>query len=74
MRERKISEKWVEETMSFPDQILEKEDGTAHYIKRIIDNNNRWLRVIINKRALPHKVVTVFFDRRLRKEYENKGR
>ena len=74
LRERKISEKWAEETMSSPDQIYENEDGTTHYIKQIVENDNRWLRVIVNKLTLPHKVVTVFFDRRLSKEYENKGR
>ena len=73
LQERDIAEKWIEETMSSPDHILENKDGTSHYIKQIVEYDSRWLRVIINKRSLPHRVVTAFFDRRLRKMYANKS-
>lgn len=73
LREREIDEKWIKETMSSPDQIIENEDGTTHYIKQIIQYDSRWLRVVVNKRTLPHKVVTAFFDRRLRKMYAHKS-
>ncbi len=64
IKERQISENWVEDAMSNPDHTEEKEDGTTHYIKKIVEYGNRYLRVIVNPKGF--LVVTVFFDRRLK--------
>jgi len=75
LKERRISSSWVEETLQNPDLVEYKDDGTTHYIKKIAEYGNRWLRVIVNERESPSKLVTVFFDRTLRrKKYENKSR
>lgn len=66
LAERQIQYEWVDETLTSPDKIEEREDGTRHYMKRFDDHDGRWLRVITNVTAEPHKAVTVFFDRRLR--------
>lgn len=65
-KERKISEKWVELTLTDPDRCDEPGDGTVHYMKGIKEHNNRYLRVIVNPGKKPIKIITLFFDRRLR--------
>ena len=57
----------VDQTLESPDHVEDREDGTKHYIKKISENENRWLRVVINVRVNPNRAVTVFFDRRLRR-------
>jgi len=64
--ERQIDRSWVERTISEPERIEEPEDGTRHYLCRITERGERWLRVIVNVSAQPPRAVTVFFDRRLR--------
>lgn len=67
LEERRINRKWVDQTLEAPDHVEDREDGTKHYIKKISENENRWLRVVINVRINPNRAVTVFFDRRLRR-------
>jgi len=67
LEERMINRKWVDQTLESPDHVEDREDGTKHYIKKISENENRWLRVVINVRVNPNRAVTVFFDRRLRR-------
>jgi len=38
----------------------------THYLKRIQDFGDRWLRVVVNPNVEPNRVVTVFFDRRVK--------
>jgi hypothetical protein len=72
LQERKIRLDWFEQTILAPDRVEDKPDGTRHFIRCIADNDRRWLRVIVNTCAQPHRAVTVFFDRRLRREpYED---
>jgi len=73
LKERNIAKQWVDITENFPDKIEDHEDGTRHYIKQIPECANRWLRVVVNVSSNPGKEVTAFFDRRLRKKYENKS-
>ena len=73
LKERNITEDWVNQCEQDPDKTEEHDDGTLHYIKIIPEFGNRWLRVIVNTEVSPPKEVTSFFDRRLRKEYENQG-
>lgn len=72
--ERGISREWANRALTDPDTTEEHDDGTCHYIKQIPEFGNRWLRIVINDTVHPNKGVTAFFDRRLRKKYEDKGR
>jgi hypothetical protein len=73
LKERHIDRDWVQRAIDGPDEIEEHDDGTRHYLKRIPEFGNRWLRVIVNVMKQPPKGVTVFFDRRLRQRHENQG-
>jgi hypothetical protein len=68
LRERSILREWVDRALNNPDRVNEPNDGTKHCMKKIAENGNRWLRVIINIEENPNKFITVFFDRRLGRE------
>jgi hypothetical protein len=44
------------------------DDDNTHYIKAIPEHGERFLRVIVNHHVTPKRVVTLFFDRRLRRQ------
>lgn len=67
LEERSIRLSWVELTLETPDGVEPHDDGTRHFIRRIAENENRWLRVVVNVKACPNRAVTAFFDRRLRR-------
>jgi len=64
MAERGILRIWVDLTVDMAEQVESHSDGTIHYLRRIEDFGNRWLRVVVNPLANPSRVVTLFFDRR----------
>jgi hypothetical protein len=65
LRERGIEREWAERAVLAPDRTENHDDGTLHYLKRIPEFGDRWLRVIVNAAEMPEKLVTAFFDRRL---------
>ena len=65
MEERSIKPEWVEHALKNPEKTEVHEDGTHHYLCRIREHGNRWLRVIVNTQIEPRKGVTTFFDRRV---------
>jgi len=65
--ERGILSEWVERTIQQPGRQEYHGDGTRHYLKQIPERENRWLRVVVNVQTKPHRAVTAFFDRRLRR-------
>ena len=67
MEERGIKIEWVRETIDNPDMKETSEDGKLHIIRQIEEYGNRYLRVIIEPECEPKKIITVFFDRRLRR-------
>ncbi len=67
LRERRIEPEWVDATLNAPDRTEDHADGTRHFIKQIPEFGDRWLRVVVNVKAVPEKRVTTFFDRRLRR-------
>jgi hypothetical protein len=71
LQERGIARDWVQRTLDAPDETEEHDDGTRHYLKRIPEFENCWLRVVVNVVKQPKKGVTAFFDRRLRRSREN---
>jgi hypothetical protein len=68
IQDRAIQFAWIETTLSNPQRLLPLADihGNTHYLKQIPDFGNRWLRVIVNPNVTPKRVVTVFFDRRVK--------
>lgn len=66
LRERKIAEEWVWHTIE-TGKSKRGIDGNIHYTKPIRERDGRILRVVINPHTNPKRIVTVFFDRRLRK-------
>jgi hypothetical protein len=68
LKERSIPMSLITRTLTEPEKIEDRADGTRHFLRRIPKYKNRWLRVIVNITVLPNKAVTAFFDRRLRGE------
>jgi len=66
MEERKITEDWVWRVLNEPENIFTGEDGNSHFAKAITEKENRVLHVVVNPAVSPKRIVTVFFDRRLR--------
>jgi hypothetical protein len=71
LSERGIWPEWADLAIREPDMVEDHDDGTRHFIKQIPEFGNRWLRVIVDITMTPHKRVTAFFDRRLRRQHEN---
>ena len=69
LKERNLKEEWVQLALNKPDSIENHDDGTTHYVKKIEEFGNRWLRLVINESVDPAKGVTAFFDRRLKRKY-----
>ena len=66
LRERNILVEWVWRTIENPQRHWLGEDGNRHFVKPIKEWGNRVLHVVINPDLRPQKVITVFFDRRLK--------
>lgn len=57
---------WIWRTVDSPDLVESGDDDNMHYMKVIPEKGGRVLRVIINENTEPNRIVTVFFDSRLR--------
>ncbi len=68
LEEREIPEKWIFDTLNFPDRIEYCDAITVHYIKTLLEFGNRYLRVVVNPETKPKKIVTFFFDRRIKEQ------
>jgi len=66
LKEREIDEAWIEKVCAGPEKVEDKPDGARHFLRKIPKRGNRWLRVVINIEAEPHRAITVFFDRRMK--------
>lgn len=65
--ERNILEEWVWRTLLGPDKKeWHEQDGNMHYTRAIPEKGERVLHVVVNERLQLPRIVTVFFDRRLR--------
>ena len=74
LRERGIERVWVDRTLEEPESAEDRDDGTRHFTRRILEFDGRWLRVVVNVAVDPPVLVTAFFDRRLRSQHESQGR
>ncbi len=68
LTERNITEEWIWRTIGNPDWKNVGEDNNIHYFKSIPEHDERILHVVVNPHVSPKKVVTVFFDRRVRRQ------
>ena len=68
MQKRGIRTEWLERTPAAPQARApdEVDDELEHRLAAIPEFGNRVLRVIVNTSTLPERVVTVYFDRRMR--------
>jgi len=67
LQERNIPEKWLWRAINSPDHTEVGLDDNIHYIKSISEHGDRFLRVVVNPHVTPKRIVTVFFDRRLKR-------
>ena len=68
LAERAIPDTWVVRAVESPLRTETHDDGTTHYLGEVPERSGRILRVVMNTEASPPIVVTVFFDRRLRRQ------
>lgn len=68
LRERNISEEWIRRTIDKPDWENIGVDNNVHYFKSISEHDGRILHVVLNPHVLPKRIVTVFFDRKARRQ------
>jgi hypothetical protein len=66
LNERNIDVQWVWRTIEEPDRQEVGTDNNTHYMRAIEEREGRVLRVVVNEYVEPRRIVTVFFDRRLR--------
>jgi hypothetical protein len=73
LAKRKIPEEWVWRTINDPEMEFIGDDSNNHYTKAIVEKAGRVLHVVVNPYVQPNRIVTLFFDRRLRKKDESKN-
>ncbi len=65
---RQIESRWIEMALTEPD--LEEPDrvdsAVRHALKRIAEADNRILRVVYNATTTPSRIISVYFDRRMK--------
>ena len=68
MEERNIAIKWMERTLFQPELVLpDIEDNTVErYFRKIPEFGGRVLRVAVNTKVEPVRVVSIFFDRTMK--------
>ena len=68
INERDIQLSWLEQVLEWPEIVEADADDPqlTHYVGRIAEYGNRPLRVVFNARANPARIVTVYFDRKMK--------
>jgi hypothetical protein len=66
--ERYIRLAWLEQVLDSPELVeVDRDDpDLRHHVGRIKEHGNRALRVVSNNAANPVRIVTVYFDRKLK--------
>lgn len=65
---RKIPTVWIDRTVDDPDWACPDQINPEleHYLKVIPEFGNRVLRVIVNTNAKPPRLITFYFDRKMK--------
>lgn len=68
MRERKISQEWLDRVLLSPTLTLDDREDVElkHHLAKISEYEDRVLRVVVNDVKVPHVIVTAFFDRNMK--------
>ncbi len=68
LRKRRIPIQWLESVLAAPTLILPDADDETleHRLARIPEYGGRVLRVVVNTRASPIRIVTLYFDRTMK--------
>ena len=68
LAEREIALEWMERTLAAPELCLpDPDDATVERrYRRIPEHGGRVLRVAVNTTVEPERVVSVFFDRKMK--------
>jgi hypothetical protein len=68
LEEREISVSWLERTLTAPELVLPDPDdaGVERRYRKIPEFGGRVLRVAVNTRVEPVRIVSVFFDRKMK--------
>ena len=66
--EREISEKWLERALQEPTRVEPDEHDPAlvHHLVSIPEHGGRVLRVVLNNQVAPSRIVTLYFDRKMK--------
>ena len=68
MTEREIPAAWLERALRAPARTEpdKKDPALVHHLVAIPEHGGRVLRVVLNNRIAPNRIVTLHFDRRLK--------
>ena len=68
MTEREIPLVWLERALHHPARVEpdRKDAGLLHHLIVVPEHGNRVLRVVLNNQVAPSRIVTLYFDRRLK--------
>ena len=68
VEEREIAVDWIERTLDAPELIVQDPNDLAveRCFRRISEFGGRVLRVAVNRTVEPQRVVSVFFDRKMK--------
>jgi hypothetical protein len=66
---RDIATEWLEQVLEAPERTEPDpvDADLEHRMERIKAHEGRWLRVIVKKQSSPVRVITMYFDRKLRR-------
>ena len=63
---RKIKQEWIDQAVQSPSLVTIVSNEEVHYFSTIAENEDRCLKVVYN--PLSKLIVTVYFDRNMRKK------
>lgn len=68
LQEREIALEWLERVIYNPEKTHSdhEDDALEHRLGKIEEFNNRVLRVIVNIKNNPNRVITAYFDRTMK--------
>lgn len=66
IKKRNLLESWVIDTVENYDYKVEISEIEVHYFKRIKNNGDKCLKVVLN--PISNKIVTAYFDRKMTKK------
>ena len=73
LERRGISEKWVEETINFPDQVVRGYGGRkVAQRKQVIKDREYLLRVVYEEKEVSNVVLTTYLTSKLNRYWEEK--